>query len=301
MPDIKAEAVFFHGFTANPDINQAYEGIRQYTANNCDYLISLGGGSAIDVAKSINILSENKQISLLERPRAKHLSIPSTAGTGSEATRFAVMYNNGGKLSIEHEGLLPDYVILDPDLLVNLPDYHKKSTLLDAMCQAIEAIWAKGKTAKSRAYALSAMRIILEDVDNYFADNQESALRILQAANLAGKAINISKTTAAHAMSYKLSSVLNIAHGHAVALCLPLVWAHLLENNKAPEGLFVEQYNGFLELFAKLGLAGRFAVNGNKTETTKSLAQAVNPQRLRNHPIEISEELLVRFYSGIID
>jgi len=298
MPDIKA--VFFHDFTANPDINQAYEGIRQYTANNCDYLISLGGGSAIDVAKSVNILSENKQAGLLEKPRAKHLSIPSTAGTGSEATHFAVLYNSGEKLSIEHEELLPDYVILDPGLLTNLPDYHKKSTLLDALCQAIEAIWAKGKTDKSRAYALSAMRIILEDTDSYFANNRESALRILQAANLAGKAINISKTTAAHAMSYKLSSVLNIAHGHAVALCLPLVWAHLIENNKAPKDLLVDRYNGFLELFAKLGPANRFTVSGNKINTIKSLAQAVNPQRLSNHPIEISQELLVRFYSEII-
>lgn len=291
--------VFFDGFTPNPDYEQVMEGIRLFEREKCDFIVSIGGGSAIDVAKCINILKHNDLIDVLNAPRAEHLTIPTTAGTGSESTKFATLYKNGDKHSIESERILPEYVILDPEQLATLPMYHKKSTLLDALCQAIESLWAKGRTAESYSYAIGAIHSIMKDAENYLADDTESAMRILQAANLAGKAINIGKTTAAHAMSYKLSVRFGLAHGHAVALCLPYVWKHLMSFDcPQPEK---EMYSSFMNLFAKLEMLYDFEFSGDLSHPLiKILVESVNIQRLGNHPIPLSENVLADMYYKIL-
>jgi alcohol dehydrogenase class IV/choline kinase len=292
-------AVFFGGFTPNPEFEQAMTGIRLFEKENCDFIISIGGGSAIDVAKSVNILSLGESIEPLDAPRAKHLAIPTTAGTGSESTKFAVLYRNGEKHSIESDRILPEHVILDPEHLATLPLYHKKSALLDALCQAVESLWAKGRTHESQSYANGAIRIIMEDAESYLANNQESATRILYAANLAGKAINIGKTTAAHAMSYKLSARFGLSHGHAVALCLPYVWEHLMSFDCLQPTK--ETYSGFMELLAKMEMFHDFGFSGHASDSlVKELVESVNPQRLSNHPVPLSESVLADMYCKIL-
>ena len=292
------DLVFFDEFTPNPDFDQVLKGIQLFKKEDCDLIVSIGGGSAIDVAKGISIL-RGKDMELLNKPRAKHLSIPTTAGTGSESTRFAVLYTNGEKFSVEHESILPEYVILDPEFLDTLPIYHKKSALLDALCQAVESIWAKGQTFESKAYALSALNIILNNIDAYLDGDKESALRILQASNLAGRAINISKTTAAHAMSYKLSSLFGIAHGHAVALCMLHVWAHLIKGNNTPSELHAEMYTTFRDIVVKLDMDYDF---GYVPESLLSeLVSSVNIHRLSNHPIRLSDHELAYIYQMVLD
>ena len=289
-------AVYFNEFTPNPDINEVFAGIELFEKEGCDFIVSFGGGSAIDVAKSINILNE-------KHPRANHSAIPTTAGTGSESTSFAVIYKNGKKLSVEHENILPDYTILDPEFLSTVPTYQKKSTLSDALCQAVESVWARGKTNQSKAYALSAINLIYENINDYLQSNSKSALILLQAANLSGKAINISKTTAAHAMSYKLSDVLGITHGHAVALCLPHVWLHLLTAKKNPPELSYEQYTLFIETMASLKMCNDFQTYNDFPVLTEALlnelAESVNIQRLNNHPVNLSKQELTDMYYAL--
>ena len=288
--------VYFYRFTPNPDLNQVLNGIELFEKQGCDLIVSIGGGSAIDVAKGVNILS-GKGMEMLAKPRAKHLSVPTTAGTGSESTRFAVLYMNEQKFSVEHERVLPEYVILDPEFLKTLPIYHKKSTLLDALCQAIESLWSKGQTSESKAYALSAINVILDNIDAYLAGDKESALRILQGANLAGRAINISKTTAAHAMSYKLSSIFKIAHGHAVALCIIYVWEHLIKGDNIPAELPPTMYTIFQDIMIKLDMFYDFGVVPESL--INELVSSVNVQRLGNHPVSLSEHELADIYRMI--
>jgi len=131
------EAPVFSGYHPNPDLSDAEEGARIFAEKGCDSLISIGGGSAMDTAKAVKALlcagslEEVKQNRLQEK-RIPHLAIPGTAGSGAEATANGVLYENGVKLSIGHETLLPEGVILDPALLESLPEYHKKSCALDA-------------------------------------------------------------------------------------------------------------------------------------------------------------------------
>ncbi|MCL2047504.1 MAG: iron-containing alcohol dehydrogenase [Defluviitaleaceae bacterium] len=297
--------VYFEDYTPNPDYNDVLKGVALFEAEKCDFIVSIGGGSALDVAKSINGFAVCNFGELSHQAaHVPHLAIPTTAGTGSESTHFAVIYKDGVKQSIQHQGLLPQYVILDEGFLRSLPDYHKKSTLLDALCQAIEAIWARDTDPTSRHYAMKAIPLILDNMGEYLSDNSKAAKAILQAANLAGRAINISKTTAAHAMSYKLSQMYNIAHGHAVALCLPHVWAHLIENENSALAYISEAFgvsspkealDKFVELFNGLALPSIVQVN-----PLAELVKSVNVQRMSNHPAVISDTELEAMYRHVI-
>ncbi|MCL2577723.1 MAG: iron-containing alcohol dehydrogenase [Defluviitaleaceae bacterium] len=282
--------VCFEEFTPNPDVSEVDAGISLFEKEKCDFIISIGGGSAIDIAKCINMMD-------CGTPRTTHLAIPTTAGTGSESTCFAVLYKNGEKISVENPHLIPKYVILDSAFLGTLPMYHKKSTALDALCQSIESLWARGKTTESESYASSAMHLIYENIEGYISGNASCAMRMLQASNLSGKAINISKTTAAHAMSYKMTAMFGLAHGHAVALCLPVVWAKLLESNVLPEVLNENQLHKFISVFRKMKLEFDFAVITN--DIAKELADSVNIQRLNNHPVKITKSELVEMYKTL--
>jgi len=281
------EAVYFNGFTPNPNVLEVEQGKALFLEKKCDFIVSFGGGSAMDVAKAIKI----------DMPAVAHLAIPTTAGTGSEATRFLVVYKEGEKQSICCDSFLPNYVVLNPDYLDGLPLYHKKSAALDALCQAIESIWAQSATKTSRAYAYSAMRIIFENIDEYIKGDKASAARILLASNLAGKAINITKTTAAHAMSYKLTSLYGLSHGHAVALCMLPVWKRLLENSNKLDKLTANDYEAFVKLFDALELTTEHS--RDIFNNAKGLAKAVNVERLENHPVLLTQEELTQMYQEI--
>ncbi len=225
--------VRFTGYSSNPKQEEILAGLRLFREQGCDSIISVGGGSALDVGKCIKILAASggddfpSPATAVDRSVA-HLAIPTTAGTGSESTHFAVAYVDGEKHSIAHDAMLPDWVLLEPRLLESLPDYHKKASLLDALTQCVESLWATGATEQSRDYAQRGLALLLDNVFAYFHKGVDFDMavtqRLQQAANLSGRAINLTKTTAPHAMSYKLTSMYGIAHGHAAGLCLRGVW-----------------------------------------------------------------------------
>ena len=171
------ELIQFNDFSSNPKYEEALSGFEVFNENNCDFLISLGGGSAIDVAKVIKAMLGSESydglihdktviIDFLKNPGfdgdVSHLAIPTTAGTGSESTHFAVIYYEGTKYSVSNDGLLPNYVLLQPELLATLPEYQKKSTMLDALCQGIESYWSVRSTDESKKYAVEAITTILK-------------------------------------------------------------------------------------------------------------------------------------------
>ncbi|MCL2187593.1 MAG: phosphonoacetaldehyde reductase [Defluviitaleaceae bacterium] len=286
---LAAGAVCFNAFTPNPQYEEVLNGIALYEREKCDFLISIGGGSAIDVAKGINLVQR-------ENPRCPHLAIPTTAGTGSEATHFAVLYKDGKKISLAHPALVPEHVILDPDFLTTLPEYHKKSTLLDALCQSIESLWAKGATEESRNFARESADIIYKAMDKYLDGGE--GMSMMRGAYLSGKAINISKTTAAHAMSYGLSQQYNIAHGHAVALCLPHIWQHLLKKGTVPAVPNSNALEAFKQVLKKMALPFSVAFT---QQTIELLTADVNEERLSNHPVTITKNEMAEMYRQILE
>ena len=299
----------FSGFHPNPDFADCARGAEIYREQDCDGLVSIGGGSAMDTAKGVKAMllagsAEGALAYAFSGERIPHIAIPATAGTGAEATQFAVVYLQGMKHSLSHAALLPEGVLLDASLLDTLPVYHKKSCALDAMCQGIESYWAFGATPDSRVHAEAAIRGMLDSVTPYLTGDAAAAEAMLHAAWRSGQAIQVSRTTAAHAMSYRLTHHFGIAHGHACALTLPVLWEQMLtEEGLRPVladlawimGLRGPE-EGPLFLRGLLIDLGMEAPAMQEEAVLDDLAASVNAERLGNHPQRLTQTQLREIY-----
>ncbi len=316
--------VVFHGFSSNPVYKDVVKGVQLARNQQCDFILAVGGGSAIDTAKCIKLFFKMDQSrsylnQTYEENNVSILAIPTTAGTGSESTRFAVIYANGEKQSVFHDAILPEYVILDFYVLRTLPVYQKKCTMLDALCQAIESWWSINSTEESKYISMRAVPLITEFYKSYLNNTDIGNEAMLMASNLAGQAINITQTTAAHAMSYKLTSYYNIPHGHAAAICLPEVWQYMTENMDKCADRRGEKY--LADVFSDIAAAldcntPKKAISWFRAllkdlkitvplkaaaSDIKSLAGSVNLTRLKNNPVNIDKEAAVSLYKKILN
>lgn len=314
--------VRYSNFKPNPAYESVLEGVKLFCEEGCDLIMAVGGGSAIDVAKCIKLYSNMDQsVSFLEQKISpndvKLFAVPTTAGSGSEATRYAVIYSNGEKQSITDYSCVPSVVLLDPSVLRTLPEYQKKAAMLDAFCHAIESFWSVHATEESKYYAKQALRLILKYKDAYLKNEVSGNAGMLQAANLAGMAINITQTTAGHAMCYKLTGLYGIAHGHAAALCVAKLWSYMIDATNQYHDLAerVCLQKVFLEIAQAMGCntakaaAVQFqnilselelAIPDSKEEDYAILRESVNMTRLRNHPMELNAEVIENLYRQIL-
>ena len=194
-----------------------------------DLMIAIGGGSVLDYAKVANILInvenlEKKIINFnypIKKKITKLLAIPTTSGSGAEVTSGAVIYINRIKYSLEDSAIKPDYFFLIPKLVIKASKKIKSSSGFDAIAQAVESLISKKSNFQSVRFAKKSLDISLKHYLNYLnKPNFENTSAMCFAANLAGEAINISKTTAPHAVSYPFTSLYKISHGHAVSLTI---------------------------------------------------------------------------------
>jgi len=300
----------FSAFHANPDLADSEAGTELFLREKCDGLISIGGGSSIDTAKAIkarmNTVTEDDLIcSRLDvRIACPHIAIPGTAGTGSEATQIAVVYVGDRKISLNHAELKPDGVILDAALLDSLPVYHKKSCALDALCQGIESYWSRGSNDDSRVHAYLAVLGVLDNLKAYLEGDPHAADGMLEASYQSGKAIQITRTTAAHAMSYMLTKRLGLAHGHACMLTLPTLWDMMQDREEMRE--ILKDLSGKMRLgdplLAPKLLKGilydlEMAIPSvPDDDLLEELAGSVNIERLNNHPVPLTKEEIKTAY-----
>lgn len=317
--------IVFDQFTPNPLYEQVCKGVELFLANQCDAIVAVGGGSTIDVAKCIKLFckidsSQNYLQQEFKDSGIPLIAIPTTAGTGSESTQYAVIYFEGKKQSITHESIIPDFAILEPILLKTLPLYQKKCTMMDALCQGIESWWSINSTEESKTYSQKTVELIMANWENYiFGNDDKAAAQIMRAANYGGRAINIAQTTAPHAMSYKITSLYKLPHGHAVAVCLPEVWEYMqkqLQHCIDPRG---NAYltNVFLDIAHSLGcqdtseaivfmrnilklLSLENPVSNHRESDLAVLSQSINPTRMRNNPVKVSERAAYQLYGQII-
>lgn len=327
------EKVKFSEFTPNPQYEQVCRGIDLFESSGCDSILAVGGGSAIDVAKCIKLAvlaKEGDQAIIpplvsqrlpIEGERIPFIAIPTTAGTGSESTHNAVMYFEGAKQTVTNDGILPDFAILEPSVLKTLPIYQKKSTMMDALCQGIESWWSVNSTDESKEYSRNAVELVMANWEAYiFKNDDEAATQIMLAANYSGRAINLAQTTAAHAMSYKITSIFGLPHGHAVAVCLPEIWDYMLVNPdkcidiRGKEYLFgifqsiatamgaknvAEAIASFREMMRSLDL-GNPRRNLCTEDSFDSLCRSVNPVRLKNNPVGLDSKAISSLYTSIL-
>ena len=303
-------APVYTGFHSNPDLKDSQEGAGLYVKEHCDGLISVGGGSSIDTAKAIkarlNAKTEDDVISgrLEGTVSCPHIAVPGTAGTGSEATQIAVAYVNGNKVSLNHPSLRPDGVILNASLLDSLPLYHKKSCALDALSQGIESYWSRGANDDSKVNAFLSIIGVLDNLKAYLEGDPHAAEEMLDASYQSGKAIQITRTTAAHAMSYMLTKKMGLAHGHACFLTLPVLWESMQEKEEMQEilkDLSTKMRLGDIRMGPKL-LKGilydlEMQIPPVPDEAVlEELACSVNTERLSNHPVKMTKEEIKQIY-----
>lgn len=292
----------FSGYHPNPDLADAVAGAEMYREMGCDGLISVGGGSAMDTAKAVKALllagsMDDVRISRLPEGQLPHIAIPGTAGTGAEATPIAVVYENNEKVSLDHPILLPEAIVLDGSLLDTLPLYHKKACAMDALCQGIESYWAVKATPESRIHAERAILGVLRNFDAYLAGDADAADTMLEAAYESGCAIRISRTTAAHAMSYQITKRIGPAHGHACMLTLPHLWRHMGDAPVIRElNTRMGTADGASLLLGMLCAADMLPDAMPDDATLDALAASVNVQRLGNHPETLSAAELRAIY-----
>jgi|TARA_Y100000310_G_C20677805_1_gene814104 alcohol dehydrogenase class IV len=321
----------FKGFQENPKIEDVDEGISLYRKFNPDLVIGIGGGSVLDMAKLTNILASQEHSSReyvfgerkIESKGKPLILIPTTSGTGSEATHFAVVYIGKDKYSLANQMILPDYSIVDPNFMLNLPKNIIASTGMDALSQAIESYWAVASTDESKGYSRAAIELVMGNLE--LAANthsEESILAMSKAANLSGKAINITKTTAPHALSYAFTSHFGVPHGHATGLTLGqvLVYNSFVKEGDVndPRGVeyvkkTIKELNALIgnsdayfsrakikTLMNHIGLETRLSVLGiEKEEDIDLIARSVNIERLNNNPRTLTTELIKKLLKNI--
>ena len=213
--DLDLRTYHFSAFQANPLLEDVEKGIEAFSAFQGDVILAVGGGSALDTAKCIKLFSGlSKEKSYLEQEFTENgiplITHPTTAGTGSESTPYAVIYKAGEKCSVEHESIYPRYRIEDARSLKTLPLFQKKATLLDALSHAMEAIWSKYSNEDSRSYGKEAISLILKHYKAYLMQDSEAKPRVVaeaeseaiaEASSLAGKAIAEASSLAGKAIA----------------------------------------------------------------------------------------------------
>ena len=257
---------FFVGFLQGKDVthlttvgeNARLEDVeeqRMQLPQQIDAFIAVGGGTVIDTAKLLRGFSG-----------VPFLAVPTTAGTGAETTRFAVYYDRGKKCSADDVRYLPTDQVLIPEFCESASAYQKASCAFDAYAQAVESLWAKGATEESKGYARKALELMKNG-------------RQLLGSYWAGRAIDISRTTAAHAFSYYMTANYGVPHGEAVYMMFPYVCR---ANGHAE---FVREMP---ELRTLRSFAAGMDIPWDKL--IDRLFENVNPARLGNNPCEVRKE-----------
>ena len=265
----------FHDYSSNPKKEEAIKGSEVFLKGDFNFLLAIGGGSAMDMAKLIKFFSNTK---------VPLVAIPTTCGTGSEATSFATYYEGKIKKSADSKSLLPNYTILYSQLLKSLPKVVKGHTLSDALSHAIESYWSINSTEYSRQLAREAISIILEKASFFMEGHNREALK---ASHLAGKAINLTKTTAAHALSYSMTSLFDIPHGQAVALSLP----ELFVFNANIDEMNCQDKRGHIFVQKRMKELMSFLKVGNPEEGKESLKRVFREFGLKNSLEELGIDI----------
>lgn len=315
--------IMFSGFTPNPTYEEVLNGLEEFKNSDTDLILAVGGGSAMDVAKCIKAFSSmDKSTSYLEQKIAnndvKLWAMPTTAGTGSEATKFAVIYKDSVKQTVDSLYIIPSLIILDSSTLESLPLFQKKCTMLDSLSHSIESYWSVNSTDESKEYSKIAIKLILNNNDNYLNNTKAGNENMLIAAHMAGKAINITKTTAGHAMCYKLTGFYNIPHGYACGLVNAKLYPYMVNHldkciDSRGKDYLKETFDGLAEVlgqssaekgaeFIQEFISGLNLekITGVKNEDYEVLTNSVNLDRLKNNPIKLDKEDIDYLYHEIL-
>ena len=276
----------YDDITGEPDDVMIDGGVEAYKANGCDFLIAIGGGSPMDSMKAIGALITNpgkiadymgKEIT---NPLPPMVAIPTTAGTGSEATQFTIITDTKTSIKMLLKGtvLIPDVAIVDASFTVSSPKSVTNATGLDALTHAVEGYTSKKASPLTDVFAMDAVKRIFKYLPRAYADGEDMEAReeMILAALEAGVVINNSSVTLVHGMSRPIGANFHVPHGLSNAMLLKVCLTFALD--------------GTYERFADLGRAIGVATEKENDETAaKAFLTAI---------IELCETLEVPSLAG---
>ena len=312
---INREIKLFYKKSEPPILEELIEIINNIKIFKPDLILAVGGGAVIDYAKIANVVDVREDLADLienysypfKKKYTKLAVIPTTAGSGAEVTSNAVIYVDGIKHSFESELLIPDNFFLIPEFLISAPNKIKASAGFDAIAQALESLVSRKSNDQSVEYASKSLKVSVNSFIPFINDpNMMRATEMSIAANLAGKAISISKTTAPHAASYPFTSLFDISHGHAVSLFFEKFFKFNYDNLDKSETSFdlKKRFDLIFDLFdvhniddfnSKISLIKKQAnleddltkLNVDINRSSKNIIKGINLLRLGNNPVKI--------------
>ena len=284
-----------------------------------DIILAIGGGAVIDYAKIVSIIDyrmlKNLKFKLVnyenisKRKIYPLVAVPTTAGAGAEATSNAVIYINKIKYSVENSLLIPEYFFLFPNLILSNPFNLKSSAGFDAIAQGIESLISMKSDETSVSYAKKSLKLSLNNYLSFLhKPNNENSKNMLFASHLAGKAINISKTTGPHAVSYPFSAMFGLDHGHAVSLTIEKFLLFNFKNINHSKSKFnlLDRYKIIFKLFDVTNIGelndkikffkrkakliddySKLGININKS--MNKILNQISELRLKNNPIRVKK------------
>ena len=288
LGEAEIEVKVFSGAVQDPDTKTCAQGVVICRKAGCDFIIVAGGGSAMDTAKSIALLATNPGrledyfgVEKALRPPLPVIAIPTTAGSGSEVTRYAVIVETGSKekKTISCAGISPRLALVQPSLTLSLSKFLTGSTGLDALSHAVEGALGKRITPLSLAIARDTVRIIKETLPRVVnnSDDPEGREKMSLAAMMAGFVINQTGTVIAHGMGYPLTINYRVQHGTASSLVLPAVFEFLAGKGYREKIVEVTGWEdpaeGWRDLCRKIGLPVSLRDVGVKKGDLKKIAK----------------------------
>ena len=245
----------FDGITGEPTDVMIDEGVMSYQKNQCDFFIAIGGGSPIDSMKAIAaVIGNGGEINdymgkIIEQPTPPMVAIPTTAGTGSEATQFTIITNTKQNIKMLLKGavLMPDFAIIDPQFTKTAPASITAATGLDALCHAVESYTSKQAQPLSKSFSVSAVKRILHYLPIAYHNGNDNKAReeMAIAALEAGIAFNNASVTLIHGMSRPIGALYHVPHGLSNAMLLKECFRFALDG----------AYACFASLAREVGLA----------------------------------------------
>jgi len=224
---------YFTDFQSEPTTEHLQVALKEFKQSKADGILAIGGGTTLDLSKALSVLAANPDLTLSEIPQHKNLdkipliAVPTTSGTGSEVTKVTVITdtNLNRKLNPGHPALIPNIVLLDPELTVSMSPKITAETGLDALAHAIEGYVSTLATPISDSFALEAIRLIGNSIQVAYHEPQNVTARdnMLRGSMFAGLAFSNSSTNLAHATARPLGTRFSMPHGLSVALMHPYV------------------------------------------------------------------------------
>ena len=326
--DIQTEVI--SGLPREPGDTDLDTVMEKVKSANPDAIVAVGGGSVLDVGKLCAVLtnSDKTVLDLLDGAEVPPHStftalVPTTAGTGSEATRNAIIAipSRNTKGAVVNEKLLPDLVILDPALTLTLPEGISATTGMDALCHAVECYLSVKANDLSDLLAVDAIKRIARSIRKVIQDGSDIDARsdMLLASYYAGMCISLSGTNAVHALSYPLGATFHIPHGQSNAMLLPFVMEHNLKaipektavvaecfgydsskNSLDPSDYLVKELHSFLK---DLKINTSLSFFGVKKEDIGEMVENAysNRRLMDNNPVDLTKEQIEAVYKRLLE